>query len=66
MIKALTIRQPWAHAIFHLGKDVENRSWRTRYRGPLLIHAGAHRERNPREMLAEYMSRPPMVHRGNY
>ena len=27
-------------------KDVENRSWRTRHRGPLLIHAGsrAHRE----------------------
>lgn len=40
-MKALTIRQPWAHAILHLGKDVENRSWPTRYRGPLLIHAAA-------------------------
>jgi hypothetical protein len=39
-MKALTVRQPWAHAILHLGKDVENRSWPTRYRGPLLIHAG--------------------------
>lgn len=37
---ALSIRQPWAHAIFHLGKDVENRSWKTKYRGPFLIHAG--------------------------
>lgn len=36
---ALSIRQPWAWAIVALGKDVENRSWRTRHRGPLLIHA---------------------------
>lgn len=37
---ALSVRQPWAWAILHGGKDVENRSWRTAYRGPLLIHAG--------------------------
>ena len=36
----LTIRQPWAWAIAHAGKDIENRSWATRHRGPLLIHAG--------------------------
>lgn len=39
-VKVLSIRQPWAHAIMRLGKDVENRSWPTHYRGPLLIHAG--------------------------
>ena len=38
-MKCLTVKQPWAFAIF-LGKTVENRSWPTRYRGPLLIHAG--------------------------
>lgn len=26
-MKALTIRQPWAHAIIRDGKDVENRTW---------------------------------------
>lgn len=36
----LTICQPWAWAIAVAGKDVENRSWATRYRGPLIIHAG--------------------------
>jgi hypothetical protein len=41
-VKALTIKQPWASAIFALGKDIENRSWRTPYRGPLLIHAALH------------------------
>jgi hypothetical protein len=34
----LSIRQPWAWAIFN-GKDVENRTWATKYRGDLLIHA---------------------------
>jgi hypothetical protein len=37
---ALTVRQPWAHAIIAFGKDVENRTWTTEYRGPLAIHAG--------------------------
>lgn len=37
---ALTVRQPWAHAIIYLGKDVENRTWSTEHRGPLAIHAG--------------------------
>jgi ASCH domain len=38
--KALTIHQPWAWATIYGGKDVENRRWKTTYRGPLLIHAG--------------------------
>jgi len=33
---ALTIRQPWAHAILHAGKHVENRSWRPTLAPPLV------------------------------
>lgn len=40
-MKVLTVKQPWAWAIIHAGKNIENRGWRTRYRGPLAIHAGA-------------------------
>ena len=36
---ALSIRQPWAWAIIDAGKDVENRDWPTRFRGPVCIHA---------------------------
>lgn len=36
---ALSIRQPWAYAILHLGKDIENRDRRFKYRGKFLIHA---------------------------
>lgn len=38
-MKTLSIRQPWAWLIIHGGKDIENRTWPTRYRGPVLIHA---------------------------
>lgn len=38
-MKALSVKNPWAWAIIHGGKDVENRTWTTTYRGPILIHA---------------------------
>ena len=40
-IKALTIRQLWAELILRGRKPYELRSWRTKYRGPLAIHASA-------------------------
>lgn len=42
-MKALSIHQPWAWAIMHAGKTIENRTWRTSHRGPLLIHASKSR-----------------------
>ena len=38
-MKALSIRQPWAWLILHGGKDIENRTWTTRFRGPFYVHA---------------------------
>ena len=38
-MKALSIRQPWAWLIVNGHKHIENRSWRTNFRGPVLIHA---------------------------
>ncbi len=40
-MRVLTVRQPWAWAIVHGGKDVENRVRSLGpYRGPVAIHAG--------------------------
>ena len=41
-MRILTVRQPWAWAIMHGGKDVENRGRNIAgsYRGPIAIHAG--------------------------
>jgi len=42
-MRGLTVRQPWAWAIVHGGKDVENRSRSLGpYRGEVAIHAGLH------------------------
>ena len=39
-MKTLTIREPWASLIINGYKKYEFRSWKTNYRGKLLIHAG--------------------------
>lgn len=40
VMRALSIRQPWLHAILNLGKCVENRAVENfHYRGPILLHA---------------------------
>ncbi len=47
-MKALTVCQPYASLIVGWPgiaiediKQIENRNWKTSYRGPLLIHAGS-------------------------
>jgi len=44
--RVLTIWQPWAGLIMDGTKPVENRSWKTFYRGRLWIHAGLTIDRN--------------------
>lgn len=39
-MKALTIKEPWATLIIDGHKQYEFRSWKTNYRGKILIHAG--------------------------
>ncbi len=41
IVKALSVRQPWAWLILHGGKDVENRTWRANARGAILLHASS-------------------------
>lgn len=43
ILTAISIRQPWAHRILYMGKDVENRTWawpRKHVGQRVLIHAG--------------------------
>lgn len=39
-MKAITLHQPWASLVAANVKQLETRSWKTSYRGPLVIHAG--------------------------
>ena len=45
-MKAITIWQPWASLLACGAKQYETRSWATKYRGPVAIHAVA---KEPRE-----------------
>ena len=39
-MKVLTLKQPWATLVAEGIKKYEFRSWKTKYRGKILIHAG--------------------------
>ena len=39
-MKAITILEPWASLIAYGEKKIETRSWETKYRGRIVIHAG--------------------------
>ena len=45
-MKAITIWQPWAQLVAVGAKNYETRSWSTRYRGAIAIHAAKKRDRD--------------------
>jgi hypothetical protein len=49
-VKCLTVRQPHAQLIVLGPKRIETRSWATKYRGPLVIHAGKHEPAHIKEV----------------
>ena len=58
---ALSVRQPWAWAIIHAGKPVENRDWRKpnpglKFRGRFAVHAAKGMTRDEYEDAAEFMA----------
>ena len=40
-MKSLSIKQPWASLIAHGIKNIENRTWKTHFRGRIYIHSSA-------------------------
>ncbi len=59
-MKVLTIKQPWASLIIEGYKRFEFRSWKTKYRGDLLIHAGKSIDREAYERLKGYLKDMPL------
>lgn len=53
-MKALTIKEPWASLIIEEYKKYEFRSWKTKYRGKILIHAGLSIEKDMMERFKDY------------
>ncbi|QDP86052.1 ASCH domain-containing protein [Chryseobacterium sp. SNU WT5] len=52
-MKALSIKQPWASLIAHGIKDIENRTWKTNFRGRIYIHASGTKVLNGLRVLTE-------------
>lgn len=38
--RGITLKQPWSQAVIFGGKNIENRTWSTKFRGSVAIHAG--------------------------
>ena len=53
-MKALTIKEPWATLIIDGYKKYEFRSWKTNYRGKILIHAGMSEEKDMLKKFKDY------------
>jgi hypothetical protein len=75
MMPALTVKQPWAGLIASGQKTIENRSWPTKFRGHLAIHAGkatcpglsaTDLDRLNRQHLASSGQLPPTDRRGGF
>jgi len=62
-MKAISIRQPWAWLIVNGYKDIENRSWPTKFRGRVLIHASKGMTRAEYDDVEDYLmfSSPPAM-----
>jgi hypothetical protein len=50
-MKALSIKQPWASLIAHGIKDIENRTWKTNFRGRIYIHVSGVSAGSPAQVL---------------
>ena len=53
-MKVITIKQPWATLIAEGLKEYEFRTWNTKYRGEILIHAGKGIDRDAIKRFKEY------------
>ena len=54
IVKVITIKEPWASLIIHGYKKYEFRSWKTNYRGKILIHAGMSLEKEYADKFKDY------------
>ena len=53
-MKVLTVKQPYASLIANKYKKYEFRSWKTKYRGELYIHAGKGIDKNRINIFSDY------------
>ena len=60
-MKALSVRQPHAWLIVNGPKDIENRNWKTAFRGRVYIHAGLRQDYSAYEGDPVYRDLNPLI-----
>lgn len=55
--RAISLKQPWAWAVFNAGKNIENRTWWTEYRGPIWIASSAQVTRTDYQVASHIIER---------
>ena len=55
-LKAITLHRPWAYAVAHLGKPVENRTWACPlpYGSLIAIHAGRKFDKDAADLICDW------------
>jgi hypothetical protein len=52
-MKVISLLQPWATLVVMGAKKIETRSWNTKYRGEILIHASAGKKKECRDLCTD-------------
>lgn len=60
IVKALSIKQPWAWLIVNGFKNIENRPWKNRFRGRFLIHSPRKMDMRAYDHLKQFYNMPPL------
>lgn len=53
-MKVISLLQPWATLVVIGAKQIETRSWNTKYRGEILIHASAGKNKRYRDIMSDF------------
>lgn len=61
-MKVLSIKQPWAWLIINGGKDIENRVWKTKFRGRFLVHASQAVDKKAMKWFVEHHNPDDLIH----
>lgn len=64
-LSVLSLQPPWPYAIFWLGKDVENRTWKTNLRGDILIHCSQTFDKYGERFLIDHFGISPSLKKQN-
>lgn len=59
-MRALSLSRPWTTLVLRHGKNVENRTWSTTHRGPIVVHGAKSYDRAAESWAIYVLGRSPL------